>query len=614
MLVHKLTLSDGTVLDSGAIRSVTLTEQVCDQDDLCPGAACAACAEIELWSPQNEIRISHGSELILTRVDTDADSERQAGIFLAETPVKVSANVIRITAYDRMTLLDQNLSPWLREQQGKFPMTLAELVREVCTQCGVTPASGTLENLPNGEYEVQAFYADDLTGRQFIQWAAEAACRYARMTPEGCLTFDWYTASAASGIGPVEQPDARTGLRLAGMPLHTAAGEIWRFGMRQAGYLSGTLSYADYTTAPVDKVQIRQSENDVGVIYPEDSQGTNALVVQDNLLLTSGSADTLRPVAKAIYEQMREISYTPLSVSIQAVSEEMPAPGDIVTVVDTYGKTMQTYLMKRTLSGQRCTAESTGNARRNSTAAVNKITMKNLRGRMLEITANVDGLKITASELAGGLASLELGVEGLRTEVSGKLDGDDASTMIEQGLQALTLSAAAGDQSSTLTLKAGGVTISSAEITFKGMVTFEDLASAGGTTINGGNITTGKIGSEAGNTVYDLDLGTIRTGKSGGTRVEINDSGIRWYCNNYLTGVLYSEYGKTYIGDNSQYTFVGWFSGSTPSVNANKQSSDSNFGGLYYDHAEGLIHCVARKFEIPGRIECSSLSVNGREL
>lgn len=101
------------------------------------------------------------------------------------------------------------------------------------------------------------------------------------------------------------------------------------------------------------------------------------------------------------------------------------------------------------------------------------------------------------------MASLELTVDGLRTEVSGKLDGDEASTMIEQSLQGLTLSAEAGDQSSTLILKAGGVTLSSAEITFRGMVTFEDLASAGGTTINGGNITTGKIGSEAGNTVYD---------------------------------------------------------------------------------------------------------------
>ena len=593
MLVHKLTLPDGSVLDAGAIRSVTLTEQVNDQEDLCPGAACAACAEIELWAPKNGLQIAQGDELILTRVDTETGTENQAGIFLAEKPEKVSANVIRVTAYDRMTLLDKDLSPWLREQQGAFPMKLADLIRAVCGQCGVALAEETLDGLPNGAYLVQAFYADDLTGRQLIQWAGEAACRFARMTPEGKLAFGWYGASSLSGIGPREEK-----------------GE----GQRQAGYLSGTLSYADFTTAPIDKVQIRQSEEDVGVLYPEEEQGDNALVIQGNLLLTTESAEALRPVAQAIFEQMRTVSYTPLSVSVQAVSEAMLAPGDIVTVADAYGRTMQTYVMERRLSGQRCTIESTGNARRDSTGAVNKTTLKNLKGRMLEISANVEGLKITASELSGGMASLELSVEGLRTEVSGKLDGEEAATLIEQGLQELTLTAEAGEQSSTLTLKAGSTTLSSAEITFQGMVTFADLSTVGRTAINGSNITTGRIGSEAGNTVYDLDAGTLRTGRSGGTRVEINDNGVRWYWDNYLTGVLYSEYGKTYIGDNSQYTFMGWFSSGTPSVNANKQASDGNFGGLYYDHGEGLIHCVARKFEIPGRIECASLGVAGREI
>lgn len=614
MLVHKLTLPDGSRLDAGAIRSVTLTEQVNDQDDLCPGAACAACAEIELWAPKNGLQIAQGDELILTRVDTETGTENQAGIFLAEKPEKVSANVIRVTAYDRMTLLDKDLSPWLREQQGAFPMALADLIRAVCGQCGVALAEGTLDGLPNGEYPVQSFYADDLTGRQLIQWAGEAACRFACMTPEGKLAFGWYESSAASGVGPAEEESTRTGLRLAGAVLRTADGEIWRFGMRQAGYLSGTLSYADYTTAPIDKVQIRQSEEDVGVLYPVEEQGDNALVIQGNLLLTTENSETLRPVAEAIFEQMRTVCYTPLSVSVQAVSEAMPAPGDIITVTDAYGRTMRAYVMERRLSGQRCTIESTGNARRDSTAAVNKTTLKNLKGRMLEISANVEGLKITASELSGGMASLELSVEGLRTEVSGKLDGEEASTLIEQGLQGLTLTAEAGNQRSTLTLKAGSTTLSSAEITFQGMVTFADLSTAGKTAINGSNITTGRIGSEAGNTVYDLDAGTLRTGRSGGTRVEINDNGIRWYYNNYLTGVLYSEYGKTYIGDNSQYTFMGWFSSGTPSVNANKQADDPNFGGLYYDKGEGLIHCVARKFEIPGRIECASLAVAGREI
>ena len=140
--------------------------------------------------------------MTLTRIDTATGAETQAGIFLAEKPTVERCVVIRVTAYDRMTLLDRNLSSWLREQQGSFPMALSDLIRAVCGQCGVLLADGTLDGLPNGAYPVRAFYADDLTGRQLIQWAAQAACRFARMTPAGTLEFAWYTESALTGIGP----------------------------------------------------------------------------------------------------------------------------------------------------------------------------------------------------------------------------------------------------------------------------------------------------------------------------------------------------------------------------------------------------------------------------
>ena len=70
------------------------------------------------------------------------------GVFLAEKPQKKSANVIRVTAYDRMTLLDKDLSPWLRDQQGSFPMPLGALVEAVCAQCGVELLPGNLKRRP----------------------------------------------------------------------------------------------------------------------------------------------------------------------------------------------------------------------------------------------------------------------------------------------------------------------------------------------------------------------------------------------------------------------------------------------------------------------------------
>ena len=415
MFLHKITLPDGTALDSSVIRSVALTEQVNDNTDLCPGAACAACAEIELWAPRNGLTVAQGTEITLARINAESGAQTPVGVFLAEKPQKKSANVLQLTAYDRMTLLDKDLSPWLREQQGAFPMTIKALVQAVCAQCGVEIVPGNLEAQVNTGYSVPAFYTDNMTGRQIIQWAAQAMCRFARMTPAGQLEFAWYTDHARSGIGPGAGSEW-TALDLSGQLLATADGEVWTFAQPQAGYFSGTLSYEDYETAPIDKVQIRQSQDDVGVIYPPGETATNALVLQGNLLLATQTADALRPVARAIFEQMQDVTYTPLQVSIP-LDAGAPAPGEIITVTDAYGRTMQAYIMQRTISGQKVTLESTGNARRDGTSAVNNQKWQNLQGKMLEIKADVDGLNIKASELEGDYTELSQTVDGLSVSV-----------------------------------------------------------------------------------------------------------------------------------------------------------------------------------------------------
>lgn len=614
MLKNVLLLDDGSEIVAGkvgknAILSLSYTAMVSSTTDLVPGAACANKLEITIWvEPRGSLVITSGTRLRYYQEDASG-ARTLVGTFWAVKPTRQTRNTYKIYAYDVVSKLDGIQSTWLRSIQGDFPMTLWAFAQAVAARCGIEIANSELPR--SGDYQVQAFYADDLTGRQLLAWVAEASCTFLRATPAGQLEFAWYIGRAQSGIGP-EAGSEWTALDLSGQLLETADGEIWTFDQPQVGYFSGTLSYEDYTTAPIDKVQIKQTDDDVGVIYPPDETGTNALVIQGNLLLTTQTADALRPVAQAIYDTMRGVTYTPLQVSIP-LAADAPAPGEIITVTDAYGRTMQAYIMQRTISGQKVTLESTGNARRDGTSAVNNQKWQNLQGKVLEIQTSVDGLKITAADLAGGLASLELTVDGLRTEVSGKLDGEEAQTLIDQSLKSISLSASTAGTTSTLTIKAGDVTLSSANITFTGFVTFSDLSSTGKTTINGDNVTTGALGSVGGNTRYDLDAGTLRTGRDGSTRVEINDSGIRWYYQNYLTGVLYSQYGKTYIGDNSRDTFLGWFSSGTPNFEFTNGGKTNTFVGIAI-RQDGLIHCNADKFEIPGRIECASLAVNGREI
>ena len=595
---HLLVLADGTEIGSGqvgdnAVRSVSYTQTVADDTDLAPGAACACKLEIELWvQPGHALRITSGTEMSCYRLDA-AGGREKIGVFRAVKPTKASRNTYKVYAYDAVSRLDGIQSTWLRSIQGQFPMTLWAFAQAVAARCGVTIANTALP--ANGSYQVQAFYADDLTGRQLLAWVAQAAGCFLRANADGALEFAWYKDRRDVVIGPGEGAAASTLLAdSTGALLQEADGYYLLAAAADDAdgvtpYYDGTLSYEDYTCATIDKVQIRQSSDDVGVVFPADEAGTNALTIEGNLLLTTSTDAALRPVAQALYAQMQAVEYTPCTVRIpaaQAAALGLGA-GQIVRVQDARGRVFDTWIMSATWGANGVTLESTGNASRDGSAATNQQIYKNLTGKMLEIRASVDGLELKASELQGAytellltvegisatvsaqdgrLATLELTVDGIETTVSGKIDGNQAQTLINQSLDSITLSAANGSESSTLTIKYGSTTLASAQITFSGLVNFvtqSDLSTAGQTTINGGNIKTGVIDSTSGYTHLDLAAGDFRVGISTTDRVEITPEGIVWYAGDNVYGQLShgrirTEDTHLWITSDSRYQMLGW--------------------------------------------------------
>ena len=995
-----LTLSSGTELKGGspgsAMKSLTLHTAVNAGQEFTIGSAFSDYIEAEIWAdPGGSLQITAGDALTYYRQD-DAGNRTKVGVFYAEKPTRTKRNSYKVTAYDTMSKLDADFSGWLHANQAQFPKTIWQLVQLACQRAGVALASSSLPI--NGNYSVQAFYADDLTCRQIISWAAEAAGCYAHMNADGKLQFLTYTDKRSTAK---ITPDGAS---------------------NSTAYYADSLSYEDYAVKAIEKVQIRQSDSDVGVIYPDSTTATNTYAVQGNLLLTTGTEANLKTVAQNLYNVLKSVTYTPCKVSVPSSSGL--ACGQIGHVKDARGREFDTYLMSATISSGKASFESVGSASRESSSAVNNQSYKNLTGKMLEIKTSVDGLEVKASDLTGkytdlkatvdglssevkkdtkitgggnlilgsesfknaklggnaiggssatyndtgsatvtnansnryfvfntvgaritkgvtlclsvmykpisgtdglclsliyaadngnsyytsittenqieiqqtdgwvlrygtwtpsstgilktvelGCGSIKAGVGGsytnkfsmlhpmlqygnaptawtassgdyiteksakslisqsadeIKTEVSslkettttisndldstkrefktvkesvsaidqkadsitqtvtqritggnniiagtddwnnatldaggnnlskkgtytisgesvrvtnraqntrfhfgadktlviakgmtycasvlyklnsgtdslflqfetksssgtksyygnafknakqdialdngwklrwaaftatadGYADGlfistaDDNATVtndltimhpmvqmgnaptawtassgdyltttetkteIKQTVSEIKLTASTSGTSSTIKLTAGGTEITSAQINLSGVVTFSDLSTwnQDKTIINGGNITTGQIHNKARTTTYDLDNAWIRMGKDAGTRVDIDTGRIRWYWENNLTGVLSSRYGKSYIGDNSRYTFLGWFSTGDPSFDYSTGGATSEFVGIAIDQVDKVIHCNASKFEIPGRIECGSLSVNGREI
>ena len=764
MLQPILTLPNGTELKGGspgsAVKSLTLHTAVNAGQEFTIGSAFSDYIEAEIWAdPGGSLQITAGDALTYYRQD-DAGNRTKVGVFYAEKPTRTKRNSYKVTAYDTMSKLDTDFSGWLRANQAQFPKTIWQLVQLACQRAGVALASSSLPI--NGSYSVQAFYADDLTCRQIISWAAEAAGCYAHMNADGKLQFLTYTDKRSTAK---ITPDGAS---------------------NSTAYYADSLSYEDYTVKAIEKVQIRQSDSDVGVIYPDSTTATNTYAVQGNLLLTTGTEANLKSVAQNLYNVLKNVTYTPCKVSVPSSSGL--ACGQIVHVKDARGREFDTYLMSATISSGKASFESVGSASRESSSAVNSQSYKNLTGKMLEIKTSVDGLEVKASDLTGKYTDLKATVDGISSEVKkdtkipggnniivgtddwnnatldaggndlskkgtytisgesvrvtnkaqntrfhfgadktlviakgmtycasvlyklnsgtdslflqfeteasdgtmtyygtlfkqnqkdialdngwklrwaaftatadGYADGlyvstandfatvtndltimhpmvqmgnaptawtastgdyltaNETKTEIKQTVSEIKLTASTSGTSSTIKLTAGGTEITSAQINLSGVVTFSDLSTwnQDKTIINGGNITTGQIHNKARTTTYDLDNAWIRMGKDAGTRVDIDTGRIRWYWENNLTGVLSSRYGKSYIGDNSRYTFLGWFSTGDPSFDYSTGGATSEFVGIAIDQVDKVIHCNASKFEIPGRIECSSLSVNGREI
>ena len=1048
MYYSVLRLPNGTELKGGeagsTLKALTLHTAVNAGQEFTIGSAFSDYIEAEIWAdPDGSLQITAGDALTYYRQD-DAGSRTKVGVFYAEKPTRTKRNSYKVTAYDTMSKLDADFSGWLHANQAQFPKTIWQLVQLACQRAGVALASSSLPI--NGSYSVQAFYADDLTCRQIISWAAEAAGCYAHMNADGKLQFLTYTDKRSTAK---ITPDGAS---------------------NSTAYYADSLSYEDYTVKAIEKVQIRQSDSDVGVIYPDSTTATNTYAVQGNLLLTTGTEANLKTVAQNLYNVLKSVTYTPCKVSVPSGSGL--TCGKIVHVKDARGREFDTYLMSATISSGKASFESVGSASRESSSAVNSQSYKNLTGKMLEIKTSVDGLEVKASDLTGKYTDLKATVDGLSSEVkkgtkitgggnlilgsesfknaalqgggtveynddgsatvtnsnslkifdfnttstriakgvtlcisvmykqvSGKdafyldihyshangsryytsikpadqikieqsdgwvlrygtwtpkdnyiltgvrfglqsgsvtnkymalhpmlqygnaptawnassgdyltqesakslfsqtadeiktevtksvtetvtanvkdtatsaandavdsklqdyattatvnslkedvsgisqkadsistkvssleettttisndldstkrefktvkesvsaidqkadsitqtvtqritggnniivgtddwnnatldaggnatskkgsytIDGEsvrvtnkaqntrfhfgadkslviakgmtycasvlykqnsgtdglflqfetkstsgtktyygsafknakqdieldngwklrwaaftatadgyadglfvstandnatvtndltimhpmvqmgnaptawtassgdyltttETKTEIKQTVNEIKLTASTSGTSSTIKLTAGGTEITSAQINLSGVVTFSDLSTwnQDKTIINGGNITTGQIHNKARTTTYDLDNAWIRMGKDAGTRVDIDTGRIRWYWENNLTGVLSSRYGKSYIGDNSRYTFLGWFSTGDPSFDYSTGGATSEFVGIAIDQVDKVIHCNASKFEIPGRIECSSLSVNGREI
>ena len=106
-----------------------------------------------------------------------------------------------------------------------------------------------------------------------------------------------------------------------------------------------TAEYEDFLVKTINKLQIREQKNDIGVIV---GTGDNAYVIEDNFLVYGKGTKELKGIAKNILSKIRGIVYRPFTADCKG--NPCLEVGDAVRLPTRY-ELIESYILKRTLKG-----------------------------------------------------------------------------------------------------------------------------------------------------------------------------------------------------------------------------------------------------------------------
>lgn len=195
-----------------------------------------------------------------------------------------------------------------------------------------------------------------------------------------------------------------------------------------------TATYEDYLVKTIDKLQIREQKNDIGVIV---GTGDNAYVIEDNFLVYGKGSKELKGIAKNILSKIRGIIYRPFTADCKG--NPCLEVGDAVRLPTKY-ELIESYIFKRTLKGiqaLRDDLEADGEEYRTSKANGIQRSILQLKGKSNVLERSIEKTQSTITDVKEGLQSqITQTATEIRTEV--KNTTDSLSSRITQNADSIT--------------------------------------------------------------------------------------------------------------------------------------------------------------------------------
>ena len=350
-----------TLLDANLYGGVTFQQEVITGNDFVYGVVAAASIKFSIDNTNNEAE-TYIDQAFDWYCQMSGETDYAYKGTYTVTDITKNGKKATLTAYDCIKKLDTSADAWVSTL--KYPITLANMLSSMGNKLGLSITA--LTNTCKGNYTVyNNFMTRNITYRQILGYIAQIANVnfMADTSGQKDIIYKRYTETATT--------------------------------IDNSKYVKLTLS--DYTTEPIDKVQIQSTFDDIGYVV---GTGDNAYVITENpLFFTNEKQSTITSIASSLLAELKTITYTPMKFS--TLKDFDINCGDIIKV-----NNIPCYIMKKSIKPSGCEFECVGNKRRDTQKKEVNSAITALNNKTNELIRTVDETKSTLTEIRGSLKTV----------------------------------------------------------------------------------------------------------------------------------------------------------------------------------------------------------------
>lgn len=380
---------DNTMLH---MENFSLSESICSESQLMFGSCEASCVKFRVSNIVSPIK---GEKIKIT--DTiigldDTETTHDIGTYKVYSDVPTADRSWRdITAYDALyDIINANVADWYNGLT--FPMSLKDFRDSFFLYFGIQQQETDLAN--DDMVVEETISSTELSGKDVITAICEINGVFGHINRKN--VFEYIVLDSVDEIFPSNE------LYPANNLFPGAYGVPFDVAIENGRYISCT--YEDFVCKQISKLQVRQEENDIGVIVGDDDGAQ--YVIQDNFLVYGKNTEDLRQIAEKTLSVISKAQYRPYTAEVKG--NLLMNVGDNIKIY-TKNQTINSYVLQREFSGIQSLRDTiTANGTEEQELKVNGVQsqINQLKGRTNVLTRTLEETKseITRVDTELGLA------------------------------------------------------------------------------------------------------------------------------------------------------------------------------------------------------------------